>query len=199
MTSFGELVENYRNALTSARTVLARINPSDLSRPTPCRGWDLRTLIEHMVGQNEGFAAAIASGDASVEAYAPRHVGEPYDLLRSWDASVQHLLEAADGAAPGRPVRLVEVATELTFPADSAIRMHLLDTVVHTWDVATALGEDYRPDPVLVEFVAAGARQVPGGQVRTRPGAAFAPARRTATTDPWALALAQLGRTPPTA
>jgi hypothetical protein len=77
--------------------------------------------------------------------------------------------------------------------------MHLLDTVVHTWDVATALGEHYRPEHVLVDLVAAGAKQVPDGEARTRPGAAFAPALQVSTTDPWALTLARLGRNPATA
>jgi hypothetical protein len=66
--------------------------------------------------------------------------------------------------------------------------------VIHTWDVATALGEQYRPEQPLLELVAAGSLRVPAGQARTRPGAAFAPSLPTDTDDPWALTLARLGR-----
>jgi len=42
--------------------------------------------------------------------------------------------------------------------------------------------------------VAAGAKRVPAGASRTRPGAAFAPAVTTGQTDPWLETLALLGR-----
>jgi len=196
VTTPADLHVAHADALAAARAVLSRVGTGDLTRPTPCRGWDLRMLTEHMIGQNEGFAAAIASGDAPAEAYAPRLVGNPDAVLRAWDESVEHLLAAADACSFDRPVRLVEIASDATFPAEAAVRMHLLDTVVHTWDVATALGERHRPEPVLLDLVTAGAQQVPGGDARTRPGAVFAPSLHTSTTDPWALALARLGRDP---
>jgi uncharacterized protein (TIGR03086 family) len=195
MTIPAELRENHAAALAAARTVLSRVGTGDLTHPTPCRGWDLRMLNEHLIGQNEGFAAAIAGGDAPGEAYAPRRVGNTDTLLQGWDESVEHLLAAVAACAPDRPVRLVEITTYATFAADTAVRMHLLDTVVHTWDVATALGQRHRPDQVLLDLVAA--VQVPGGDARTRPGAAFAPSLETSTTTyPWALTLARLGRNP---
>lgn len=196
MTISTELRGNHADALAAARAVLSRVSTDDLTRTTPCQHWDLRLLIEHMIGQNEGFAAAVARGDAPVEAYAQRPVDDSDALIRGWDESVEHLLAAADASAPDQPVRLVEITPDASFPAEAAVRMHLLDTVVHTWDVATALGEHYRPDQVLLELVAAGALQVPGGEARTRPGAAFAPSRQTSTTDPWTLTLTRLGRSP---
>jgi hypothetical protein len=72
--------------------------------------------------------------------------------------------------------------------------MHLLDTVVHTWDVTTALGAGERPDDELVAAVLEQARLVPAGPARTAPGAAFAPALPAVDADPWAEALALLGR-----
>jgi hypothetical protein len=72
--------------------------------------------------------------------------------------------------------------------------MHLLDAVVHTWDVATALGERYRPEQALLDLVVDGSLQVPAGDARTRPDAAFAPSIEATNTDPWAVSLARLGR-----
>ncbi len=80
--------------------------------------------------------------------------------------------------------------------------IHLLDTVVHTWDVAVSLGHDHRPADSLIGLVAAQAARVPAGAGRERPGAAFAPILESPVGDPWATTLAQLGRpigwTPPT-
>jgi len=114
--------------------------------------------------------------------------------MRAWDESVGHLQVAVDAADPHQPVRLVEIARDTTFPAAAAVGMHLLDTVVHTWDVATALGERYRPEQVLIDLVADGSLQVPAGDARTRPDAAFAPSIEATSTDPWTVTLARLGR-----
>lgn len=184
------LSEHYDVALTAARAVLSRVHAADLSCPTPCRGWDLRTLIEHIIGQNEGFALALAEGDAD----APRPLGDEDDLMLAWDKSVGHLLTAVGAADPGRPVRLVEIAPDATFLAAAAVGMHLLDTVIHTWDLATAIGESYRPDQDLLDLVVASSLRVPDGEARTGPDAAFACSIKASTTDPWTTALARLGR-----
>jgi hypothetical protein len=77
------------------------------------------------------------------------------------------------------------------------VAIHLLDAVIHTWDVATSLGEAYRPDDELVRIVAAQAERVPAGTARTRPGAAFAPLVPMPRSDSWLRALAMLGRSNP--
>jgi len=91
-------------------------------------------------------------------------------------------------------VLLIEINPDSAVPVATAVGMHLLDTVIHTWDVASSLGNPYRPDNELLTIVAAGAKQVPAGTSRSRPGAAFAPAVTTDQTDPWLEALALLGR-----
>ena len=40
-----------------------------------------------------------------------------------------------------------------TFPADAAAMMNLSEVVVHTWDVANALGKDPTIDPAVAEMV----------------------------------------------
>jgi len=89
---------------------------------------------------------------------------------------------------------LIEINPDSSVPVAAAVGMHLLDTVIHTWDVAISLGNPYRPDDELLGIVAAGAKQVPAGASRTEPGAAFAPTVTTDQTDPWLITLALLGR-----
>jgi uncharacterized protein (TIGR03086 family) len=194
MTPVSEIAERHQEALTAAWHVLAAVGPEDLERPTPCAGWDLRALVEHMIGQNEGFALAMATGDAPRTAYAPRPVRELTALSPAWAESVRHLRAAPQQGDPGRRVRLAEISTERTFSLVAALRMQLLDTVVHTWDVAAALGRDHRPSADLLDLVAADALLVPDGPARLAPGAAFTPALPTEGGDPWSLTLARLGR-----
>ncbi len=104
------------------------------------------------------------------------------------------MLAAFAHAHTGSEVRLIEIDADSTFPVGVAVGMHLLDTVIHTWDVVSSLGAPYRPDDELLNIVAAGAKQVPAGVSRTRPGAAFAPAVTADHPDPWLESLALLGR-----
>ncbi len=79
-------------------------------------------------------------------------------------------------------------------PIAVLVQAQLLDTVVHTWDVAAALGESYTPEPDVVDAVLRIAEPIPDDERREKPGAAFAHARETDGT-PWERTLALLGRT----
>jgi uncharacterized protein (TIGR03086 family) len=193
MQAITDLRTLHLRAIESATTVLARVTPTDLARPTPCTGWDLRTLIGHVIGQNHGFAEAVERGDAPVEAFAGRPP-DPDRIEAAWRASSDRLTSAFASADADRQVRLVEISRDVTFPLATVVGFQLLDTVVHTWDVATALGEPFRPDDELVAATVAQAERVPGGPARTRSGAAFAPALTPSGDDGWSRALALLGR-----
>ena len=192
-------------ALDAERQVVAAVRPGDLDRPTPCAGWALRDLLAHLVGQHHGFAAAVRHGDADAAAFAPRPLAADADaVLADWQASVDALVAAFAAAPSQRAVRLVEFSADRRFPPAVVAGFQLLDTVVHTWDLARALGRDHRPDADLVAAVERLAEQVPGGEARRRPGAAFAPAVTTSdrpdgapmagSGDPWVRVLALLGR-----
>jgi uncharacterized protein (TIGR03086 family) len=190
----------HHRALDLATGILDRVGPGDAVRPTPCPPWDLHALLGHMIGQNHGFAAALEIGagpavDVPVSAFAPRPPGP--DLVSEWKVSTDRLTVAFDRADLACPVLLPEISEQFRFPAAMVIGFHLLDTVVHGWDVATALGVAYRPDDELVAVTLRIAEQVPDGPVREQPGASFAPALPVPDgTDPWHRALALLGRTP---
>jgi uncharacterized protein (TIGR03086 family) len=196
MQTSQDLRPQHRRALAAAGEAVLQVGPDDLSRPTTCAGWDLGTLLAHMIGQNGGFAVAVSTSDADECDYAAPAI-RPDELREAWTRSADRVLTAFDSAELDREVRLVEINPDVTFPAAVVVGMHLLDTVIHTWDVATSLGDPYRPDDELVDIVAAQAERVPAGTTRTRPGAAFAPVVATTKTDPWLKALAMLGRSSP--
>lgn len=194
MTSSAEVRRLHRRALEVAGDLVARIRPADLTRPSPCAGWDLAALMRHVIGQNCGFATAIGDGDAPTSAYAGPRELDPLGLVALWARSADRLSAAIASAAPEQRVRLIEFGLEAVFPVDTVVGFHLLDTTVHSWDIATSRDEPFRPDEELVAATLEQARQVPGGDARTRPGAAFAPALAAETVDPWTEALALLGR-----
>jgi uncharacterized protein (TIGR03086 family) len=194
MTPISAQLDAHRRALVAVGDLLSPIRPSDLPRDTPCGDWTLAELLAHMVGQNFGFAAAVRDGDAPLEAFAPRPVSAD-GLVAAWDASVDDLNAAFADAAPDSLVRLVEVR-ENPIPFSVVLGFQIVDTVIHGWDVAHALGSDYRPDDELVEISLAVAEKVPDGQNRLQPGASFAPGLPASGDDRWARTLTLLGRRP---
>src|SRR5580698_5258846 len=50
--------ENLEQAFASTASVLANVTPSHLSDSTPCASWDVRGLINHIVGGTAFFEAA---------------------------------------------------------------------------------------------------------------------------------------------
>jgi len=188
MLTFGETLAAYGRALDDT-TVLA-FGADDLTVPTPCAGWDLADLFGHMVGQNLGFAAAVADGDAPVAAYETVSVALD-DVARRWRESAARVRAAFDAADPEATVHLAEFGFRPTVAV--ALGMQLLDAAVHAWDVATALGQTYRPADATVTFVLDMAREI-----AARPGGTpvFAAPLTESGEDPWGDALRLLGRDP---
>lgn len=180
----------HRSALVLATGYVGRVEAADLSRSTPCAGWTLADLLAHMVGQHLGFAAAVGDGDAPKAAYAP----VPFTPDR-WAESVEALTAAFAGAdVEGHAVEIEFSPDPLPIPV--LVGAQLLDTVIHTWDVARSLGQDFVPPPDLAAAVLRIAETIPDDGRREQPGAAFAHAL-PATGEPWERALALLGRTAP--
>jgi uncharacterized protein (TIGR03086 family) len=176
----------HRSAVDTASQYVGRLSREDLSRPTPCESWDLKALLAHMIGQHRGFTRAVRYGRATVADHAPQEFTPD-----AWQTSTTELLAAFAGAdLSGTVTELTLAPTPL--PVGQVVGAHLLDTVVHTWDIAVTIGECYAPADDLVDVVAAVAAAIPdhARDVDTP----FGP-RRPAYGSRWQRLLADLGRT----
>src|SRR5947209_15439274 len=111
------------------------VRPQDLGRRTPCARWALADLLAHMTGQDLGFAAATRH-HAGLAAYTPASGAE--DPRTAHRSAALALVDAFANGDDGREVWLAEFGRRV--PLASAIGFHLLDTLVHGWDVAATLG-----------------------------------------------------------
>lgn len=194
-TTTTDLRPLFHRAVELCGTVLDQVQAADLENSTPCAGWDVRALLGHMIGQNHGFAQAVGAADAPLSAYADL----PPDgdgAAEAWRASADLVVAAFDSTPLDRRVRLVEISDTSTFSVATVVGFQLVDTVVHTWDVATAVGVDVRPDDELLAGALRVAERVPGGPARERPGASFAPILAYDGPDDWRRTLMLLGREP---
>jgi uncharacterized protein (TIGR03086 family) len=139
----------HRRSLSVLDRVLAGLDPAALERPTPCVDWTLRTLLEHIAGQNAGLARAFDGGDADLGAWAPLSVDPdaPAAVAASNAALADSIASAVavDGGLT-RSIWMPEIRPNAVLPGAIALRAHLLDTVVHSWDIAAALGDAERAD-----------------------------------------------------
>jgi uncharacterized protein (TIGR03086 family) len=168
-----ELVALDRRAVLKTVEIVDQIEPDDLSRATPCGLWTLADLLAHMTIQHRGFARAAGGAGSVVADWSPPPLAaDPRADYR--DAAQQVLTAFAASGATEREFALPEISTEVGFPGRRAIGFHLIDNIVHGWDVARSLGQEYALEPDVGPVALAIARAVPEGDARDRPGAAFA-------------------------
>jgi uncharacterized protein (TIGR03086 family) len=193
-----EIVTWDARAVQGSVRVVAQIQDTDLGKPTPCASWTLADLLTHMTGQHYGFAAAAEGDGADLGRWQPSPpTGAASDLVDEYTLAADRVIAAfaAEGVLD-RPFSLPEISTRIQFPAEKAIGFHLVDYVVHGWDVARSLGLGYEVEPIVLDAALAIAQAVPDGESRRRPGAAFAPRREPVGDGPLDRVLTLLGRDP---
>jgi uncharacterized protein (TIGR03086 family) len=169
-----------RRAVEVSRALVRTVGPEQhLTLPTPCAEWDLRALLAHMTAQHHGFARAVAGERTDV---ADWHPVPADDVVAAYDEAADHVLAAF--RAPADTAYLPEIRGGVTVPAAMAMGFHFVDYVVHSWDVAAALGRTGELDGELDDDVLAAAlavaRQVPTDDASRGPGLSFGPVLPTA-------------------
>ena len=128
--------------------VVAGITPDQLGNPTPCAGFTVSGVLEHMIGGATTFAAAYR-GDQSTEP-------DLVDPLGSFGPVLGDLVAAI--TTPGALDRTVQAPFGEVL-GDSFCRFVVLDGLVHGWDLATATDQSYEPPDELVADAFEFARQ----------------------------------------
>ena len=127
----------YRRALLHTGRIVVGVVPEHLRLPTPCRDWDVRLLLNHIIGGNYMFAEVAAGGRADATGDMDDHTLP--DPGTNYVASAEAVLAA--WAVPGAMERRCHMPFG-DIPAPAAVSIHFLDIVVHGWDLARATGQD---------------------------------------------------------
>jgi uncharacterized protein (TIGR03086 family) len=182
--------EMLERAFTSSRSVLVNLTPDQLALPTPCASWDVRALVNHMVGGPFYFAASVNDGVHPERAPADYTAG---DIVATYDDGAAQAVAAF--AAPGAFERMVTLPFG-TLPVSVFINIAATDTFSHGWDLARATGQSCDLDADLAAQLLERARALLPDALRGPDGkAAFGPAVDVAETASPADALAAfLGR-----
>ncbi|MGD9795627.1 MAG: TIGR03086 family metal-binding protein [Acidimicrobiia bacterium] len=141
-----DMIEALAETLEWATSCVALVQPEHLDRPTPCAGWIVRHLINHMVGGNVMYAMA-------AEGMAPDVPLIMGDLIGD-DAQGAYVSTAHRAASAWRAVDLTQT---LTLPygrvaASFSIRTHQMDHLLHGWDLCASLGIERQAPLHLVSY-----------------------------------------------
>jgi uncharacterized protein (TIGR03086 family) len=130
------VVELDRRAAAATAVLLDATRDDQQGTPTPCPGWTVGDLVAHLIAGNVKYLEIGRGGDWSRGA-PPVEVGD--DPSATYRRTVEMMLAAWE--QPGVLDR------EVTLPtgrgrAESALYLHLGETLVHGWDLAMATGQE---------------------------------------------------------
>jgi uncharacterized protein (TIGR03086 family) len=144
------LVEMHRHATATFDDLVRAVGDGQWGDPTPCPGWDVRMLVNHVTAENLWTPALLAglTIDEVGSAYDGDVLGER--PLTAWaDALVAARTAVGSGGSADRIVHL----SFADVPAAEYVWQLIADHAIHAWDLAAAIGADTRLDPELVAAV----------------------------------------------
>ena len=179
--------ELHREAVAGFSANVDGVPDGAWERPTPCAEWNVRDLVNHVVGENRWIVPMLAGstvGDVGSELDG--------DLLgdgpkSAWYSSVGPALEAVERTPLDQIVHL----SFGDFAASEYLWQLTTDVLIHTWDLARATGQDEELPP---DLVAACAKWFDGAEDAYRSAGAIGPKVPVASGDPSAVLLGRFGR-----
>ncbi|KKD04563.1 TIGR03086 family metal-binding protein [Streptomyces sp. WM6386] len=182
----------FTRATTQAAEVVGTVRPEQLDGPTPCRDYDVRTLLSHIVGALTRISVCGERGDGlDVRMFVDGVEDDGWP--RAYDGIRTRVLAA--WASDERLATPVRVPWGSVLGRD-ALPMYVMEVVTHTWDLSEGLGRPLGLDPELAEYSLATAQvALPAGDSREgRPFKPAVPAPQEA--DAYGRLAAWLGREP---
>jgi uncharacterized protein (TIGR03086 family) len=131
-------------AVVTAGVVLAELTTDTASNPTPCAGWDAHQMGGHLVAILERVAAlpvgrsidemALVRDDLTVQEMPAAFTSAAHAVQAAWtDEALASMVTVPWGEIPGVV----------------AMHVYAAELLIHTWDLATAIGVEpqwHQPD-----------------------------------------------------
>lgn len=137
--------DNYRTAVAGFDAVISQVSDDQWTSDAPCDGWTAAHVVGHVIGGMRIVAGGSWDGT---------------DLERAGDdpkASYAAARDAALGNLTDEALAEVKPGPAGDMALDDMLAMFLTnDILIHTWDLATATGQQVTLDPALVESAHAG-------------------------------------------
>jgi uncharacterized protein (TIGR03086 family) len=140
-------------AIATGAAVIADVPPERLTDPTPCTGMNVQALLAHLIGVLDRVAA-LGNGE---DPFAVTETTVPDDRWSdAWGESGRRAADAwSDDAVLERPMALPWIEGS----GAEVLASYFSELTVHTWDLATATGQQPDWDDTVVAAALMAARQ----------------------------------------
>jgi uncharacterized protein (TIGR03086 family) len=132
-----ETARSYQTASDGFNVAVRAVRSDQWECQSPCENWRVRDLVGHIVEGHRGVIANVKGGES-------RPLGESEDPAQAWEEA----RETMCGITLDPQAMAVEVdgPTGKTPAGEIIGRFVTMDLLVHTWDLARAIGADERLD-----------------------------------------------------
>lgn len=139
----------YKEALAQATEIVDLVTPADYDKPTPDTEWDVHDLVNHIL-MELSWTSDIVEGRTMAEVgekYDGDLAGDGTDLQKLWHEAAAAARQAIDNAD-------MQDIAHVSFD-DLTVEEYLcqagVDQLIHSWDLAKALGVSVEFDLELAE------------------------------------------------
>lgn len=139
-------VAMFERAVEATGRIVAGTSKEDMESSTPCTEWNVRDVLNHLIGGYESVAAA-AGAEVQSSAATDYTAG---DHVAAYEGATSKAVAAF--AAPGALEKTYKMGWGDT-PGEVLLGLMLADTVVHGWDLAKGTGQDTGIAPELAEAI----------------------------------------------
>jgi uncharacterized protein (TIGR03086 family) len=164
-------------AVDQAADLVAHAGDQQANLSTPCRSWNVRTLIEHLIDDLDQFTKAAAGGSPDWSGPVPPVAGRWGSAFRD---RAPRLLAAWQEAGDLTETIQLPIGN---LPAAFVVDQQIAEFAVHSWDLASSTGQDYVPDPDIASHALQWARSALLPEYRGTEETRFAFGPEVATAD----------------
>ena len=129
--------EKYRQVASGFDATVRAVIPERWAAPSPCEKWKARDVVAHVVAGHRGLIADVRGGES-------KPLGVDEDPRRAWEDASRAIDEiTGDPEAAAKEID----GPVGSMPAGQIISQFVtMDLLVHTWDLARAVGADEHLD-----------------------------------------------------
>ncbi|WP_405837305.1 TIGR03086 family metal-binding protein [Streptomyces platensis] len=155
----------YEEVTRDVAALVAAVRPEDLALPTPCAGWTVQQLLDHMVWENL-MTTSIAEGTPRAD-HTADHLGDDHRTAFADSVRAAHTAFTGSGM-------LHRTYGPYEAPGAMIVQQVVVELLAHGWDLARATGAPTALAPESAEETLAAAYRIYGAAPRTE-GSSFAP------------------------
>jgi uncharacterized protein (TIGR03086 family) len=132
-----DVQDRYRVVSSGFGAAVKAVAPDQWGNQSPCEQWTARDVLEHIVESHRGVITSVRGGESEP-------LGADEDPKQAWDAACRAIREITED--PEAAAKEMDGPTG-KMPAGEIIGQFVtMDVLVHTWDLARAIGADERLD-----------------------------------------------------